>query len=94
MPWIPLQLTYSQQELKEESHQAPFLDLDLSITNSIVPSKIYDKRYDFNFEIINFPFLHGDVPCSPSYGVYILKQTSIRFERVCCNILASTETNL
>ena len=24
-----------------------------------------------NFEIINFQFLDGDVPCSPSYGVYI-----------------------
>ena len=52
--------------------EAPFLDLNLSITNGIVSSKINDKRDDFNFEIINFPFLDGDVPCSPSYGVYIL----------------------
>ena len=27
--------------------EAPFLDLNLSITNGIVPSKIYDKRDDF-----------------------------------------------
>ena len=51
--------------------EAPFLDLYLSITNGIVSSKIYDKRDDFNFEIANFPFLDGDVPRSPSYGVYI-----------------------
>ena len=51
--------------------EAPFLDLNLSITNGIVTSKIYDKRDDFNFEIVNFPFLDGDVPRSPSYGVYI-----------------------
>ena len=51
--------------------RAPFLDLNLSITNGIVSSKIYDKRDDFNFEIVNFPFLGGDVPRSPSYGVYI-----------------------
>ena len=51
--------------------EAPFLDLNLSITNGIVSSKIYDKRDDFNFEIINFPFLDGDFPCSPSYGVYL-----------------------
>ena len=38
---------------------------------SIVSSKIYDKRDDFNFETVNFPFLDGDVPRSPSYGVYI-----------------------
>ena len=46
------------------------LDLNLSITNGIVPSKIYDKRDDFNFETVNFLFLDGDVPRSPSYGVY------------------------
>ena len=30
----------------------PFLELNLSITNDIVSSKIYDKRDDFNFEIV------------------------------------------
>ena len=50
--------------------EAPFLDLNLSITNGIVSSKFYDKRDDFNFEIVNLPFLDGDVPRSPSYGVY------------------------
>ena len=35
----------------------PFLDLDWSTTNGIVSSMIYIKRDDFNFEIINFPFL-------------------------------------
>ena len=39
--------------------EAPFMDLDLSITNGIVSTKIYDKRGDFNFEIVNFPFLDG-----------------------------------
>ena len=51
--------------------EAPFLDLNLSITNGIASSKFYDKRDDFNFEIVNFPFLDRDVPRSPSYGVYI-----------------------
>ena len=51
--------------------EAPFLDLNLSITNGIVSSKTYDKRDDFNFEIKNFPFLEKDVLLSPSYGVYI-----------------------
>ena len=63
--------------------EAPFLDLNLSITNDIVSSKIYDKRDGFNFEIENFPFLEGDVPRSPSYGIYISQL--IRFARVCSN---------
>ena len=51
--------------------EASFLDLHLSISNDIVSTKIYDKRDDFDFEIVNFPFLDGDVPRSTSYGVYI-----------------------
>ena len=42
----------------------------MSISNYIVSTKIYDKRDDFEIEIVNFPFLDGDVPCSTSYGVY------------------------
>ena len=30
--------------------EAPFLDLHLSISNGFVSSKIYDKRYDFDFD--------------------------------------------
>ena len=51
--------------------EAPFLDLHLSISNGFVSSKIYNKRDDFDFDIVNFPFLDGDVPRRPSYGVYI-----------------------
>ena len=51
--------------------EAAFLDLHLSISNDIVSTKIYDKRYDFDFEIVNFPFLDEDVLRSTSYGVYI-----------------------
>ena len=53
--------------------EAPFLDLHvhLSISNGFVSSKIYDKRDDFDFDIVNFPFLKGDVPRRLFYGVYI-----------------------
>ena len=36
--------------------EAPFLDLHLSVANGFVSSKIYDKRDDFDFDIVNFPF--------------------------------------
>ena len=51
--------------------EAAFLDLHLSISKDIVSTKIYDKRDDFDFEIVNIPFLNGDVSRSTSYGVYI-----------------------
>ena len=56
----------------------------MSITNVIVSSKIYDRGDDFNFEIVNFPFLDGDAPRSPSYGVFISQL--FRFARVCSNV--------
>ena len=61
--------------------EAASLDLHLSISNDIVSTKIYNKRDDFDFEIVNnhFPSLDGDVPRSTSYGVYISQL--IRFAR-------------
>ena len=59
--------------------EAAFLDLHLLISIDKVSSKIYDKRDDFGFEIVNFPFLDGYVPRSRSYGVYISQL--IRFAR-------------
>ena len=47
------------------------MDLNLSISNGTVSTKIYDKRDDFDFDIVNFSFLDGDVPRRTSYGVYI-----------------------
>ena len=51
--------------------EATFLDFHLSISNDIVSTKIYDKRDDFDFEIVNFPFLDGDIHRSTSYEVFI-----------------------
>ena len=39
-----------------------------------------------DFDIVNFPFLDGDVPRRASYGVYISQL--IRFARVICNHVA------
>ena len=44
------------------------MDLNLCISNGTVSTKIYDKRDDFDFDIVNFPFLDGDVPGAPHMG--------------------------
>ena len=64
--------------------EAPFLDLHLSISDGFVQTKIYYKRDDFDFDIVNFPFLDGDVPRSASCGVYISQL--IRFARVSSHV--------
>ena len=63
--------------------EASFLDLHLSIF-SFVKTKIYDKRDDYDFDIVNFPILDGDVPRSASYNVYISQL--IRFARVSSHV--------
>ena len=64
--------------------KAAFLDLHLSISNGIVSTKIYDKCNDFDFEIVNFQLLDGDVPRSTSCGVYISQL--IRFARASSHV--------
>ena len=46
-------------------------------------TKIYDKRDDFNFKIINFPNMCSNIPVSPAYGVYISQL--IRYARASSN---------
>ena len=45
---------------------------------------MYDKRNNFDFDIVNFPFLDGDVPRRTSYGVYISQL--IRFAGASSNV--------
>ena len=71
---------------------ASFLDLNMNITNNKISIKIYDKRDDFNFDIINFPFLDGDVPRATSYGVYVSQL--IRFSRACSRVEDFNERNI
>ena len=59
-------------------HRANSSDTEASST------KIYDKRDDFDFDIVNFLFLDGDVPRRTSYGVYISQL--IRFARASSNL--------
>ena len=60
------------------------MDLNLCISNGTVSTKYYDKRDDFDLEIVNFTFLDGDVPRRTSYGVYISQLN--RFARASSNL--------
>ena len=67
------------------------MNLHLTISNGFGSSKIYDKRDDFDFDIVKFPFLDGDVPRSTSYGVYI--SLLIRFARGTSHVADSNARN-
>ena len=67
--------TYLRQRVFTDANTSDkgtsFVDLNIKIIGSDVHTSIYDKRNDFGFPIVNFPWLSGDVPRLPSYGVYI-----------------------
>ena len=73
----PLELQLNKANASDK--EAACLDLHLSISNDIVSTTIYDKRDNFDFEIVNFPFLDSDVSRSTSYRVY--NSQIIRFAR-------------
>jgi len=65
------------------NEEAEYLDLLVNIDeNGTIKTKLYDKRDDFNFDIVNFPFLDSNIPLGPAYGVYISQL--IRYCRACC----------
>ena len=66
--------------------------MHLSISNDIVSTKIYDKRDDFDFDIVNILFLDGNVPRSASYGVYVSQL--IRFARASSHVAEFNTRNL
>ena len=49
----------------------PFLDLQITIKNNTISTSIFDKRDDFDFPIVSFPTLSGNIPTKSSYGVFI-----------------------
>ena len=68
------------------SEKKQFLDLNLSIYNDIVSTKIYDKRDNFNFDIVKFLFLDGVVPRRPTYGIFIQLRSLIIMALQFCEI--------
>jgi hypothetical protein len=68
------------------------LDLHITIKNNSIYTKIYDKRDDFDFGIVNYPHLDGDVPHATSYGVYVSQL--FKFARACSNIKGFNEWNI
>jgi hypothetical protein len=61
---------------------ASYLNILLKLdSNGKLTTRLYDKRNDFNFSIINVPYLCSNIPFSPAYVVYISQQ--IRYARDC-----------
>ena len=58
-----------------------FLDLDIKISEGKFATKVYDKRRDFNFEILGLPAFSSNVPAKLAYSV--LCSQMLRYARIC-----------
>ena len=58
-----------------------YLDICIRIIDHKFTTKVFDKRDSFGFNIVNFPFLCGNIPIQPAYGVYISQL--VRIGRIC-----------
>jgi hypothetical protein len=70
------------KDTTETYMSASYLDLHLEVdSEGRLRTKLYDKRDDFNFPIVNFTFICSNIPATPAHGVYISQL--IRYSRAC-----------
>ena len=46
-----------------------YLDIRITILESRYVLAVYDKRDNFHFGIVNFPFMCSNIPAGPAYGI-------------------------
>ena len=71
-------------EKTNTDNRCTFLDLATRTRLNKLTYKSYDKRNDFNFDIINYPDLNSNIPRNPSYGVFIsqlVRFCDVNYER-------------
>ena len=54
----------------ESRNVVSHLDLLIDILNGDLVCSIFDKRDVFDFNIVNFPDLSGNIPTAPAYGIH------------------------
>ena len=63
------------------------LESKIKVIGSNIHTSVYNKRDDFGFPIVNFPWLSGDVTRLPSYGIHISQL--VLFARCCTSVFDS-----
>ena len=75
---IELEIKDTTDTSKSASHSDLHLEID---SEGRLGKNLYDKRDDFNFPIVNFPFICSNITAAPAYWVYISQL--IRYSRAC-----------
>ena len=76
----PTELSITKETKSDK--EASYLDLLITIKDAKFHTKLYDKRDDFNFRVVNYPYpVASNIPEKPAYGVYASR--IISFARAC-----------
>ena len=86
----PPELTLNCEDKNDQ--EVNYLDLHLEVKDSSIQYRLFDKRDNFSFDIVNFPDLSGNVPTNQSYGVFISQM--VRFARCCQKFVDFTSRTL
>ena len=82
-----LKCTYPEElvvsKTSESRNVVSYLDLLIDISSGSLVCSIFDKKDAFDFDIVNFPDLSGNIPTAPAYGTYISQL--IGYSRACHN---------
>ena len=72
---MPIKENNIELEIKDTTdtnRSASYLDLHIEIdSEGQFRTKLYNKKDDFNFPIVNFPFICSNIPAAPAYEVYM-----------------------
>jgi hypothetical protein len=80
-----LHRTYSNEfeinDTTDTQKFASYFDLEINNKYERLKTKLYNKRDDFTFPIVNIPFLKGNISASPAYGICISQL--VHYSRIC-----------
>ena len=70
----------------ESNSRISYLDISISICNNKYVTEVYDKRENFYFNIVNYPYMCSNIPAKPTYGVYVSQL--VRISRIYDNYVS------
>ena len=65
----PVEMVLKKTNLSPQ--KVNFLDITISIYQGKFKYVCYDKRNDFNFNVISFPFMSGNLPQTQMHGLFV-----------------------
>ena len=79
---FPISIELEIKDTTDIARSASYPDQHFEIdSEDRLRTKLYHKRDDFNFLIVNFPFICSNIPALPAYEVFISQL--IRYSRPC-----------